>query len=61
MVRKSKFATIGQSLSSTNASNLNTVVNTYLANVVNPIATTWATTAGITNTSVISAVSRFVK
>ena len=57
---KINFATIGQSLSSTNASNLNTAVNTYLANVVNPIATTWATTAGITNTSVISAVSRFV-
>ena len=30
---KVNFATIGQSLSSTNASNLNTVVNTYLANV----------------------------
>ena len=30
---KVKFATIGQSLSSTNASNLNTAVNTYLANV----------------------------
>jgi hypothetical protein len=57
---KVNFATIGQSLSSTNASNLHTAVNTYLTSIINPIATTWATTAGITNTSVISAVSRFV-